>query len=415
MNANQIVARVRELAYIPTTTAFTDQKIIDSVNSEMHLSLTPAILRASGELLTETVDIPLVSGTAGYELPTRTMLSTVRQVCWVDGGGFERPNLVRLELSQVFRYSNVSGDPLAFHLTATQIVLHPTPTTAGYLRLRYSHRMSDLVLDAHLANTESTAVGHVLGRGYPNFPLGCVKLSFITDGWPWIKYDISSGAPLPEATGTPAAVDVTSCLTPHKLYLSDIPSAPVTGDTSLVQLSQGGVGVLDISTATIIVLTNNIAGTVLANGPFPLAVSIFNDGDTTVLRGTGIATSCDFDGMRWILHLSGAGVAGAAADDTIWPTASVIDVTSNIQVGDFLTFAGTSYVPQCPQEWHELLCMQGAARMAMLRKDFGLRQQILEQAVHLERELINASQPRTKQNSKFINAWAGNHRSRYKI
>lgn len=82
--------------------------------------------------------------------------------------------------------------------------------------------------------------------------------------------------------------------------------------------------------------------------------------------------------------------------------------------GDFVTYSDTSYVPQCPREWHELLLLFAAARVCMERKDYGLRDQHLREATSLERELINAAAPRTKQNAKGVSAWRGMSRYRYR-
>ena len=316
MNADEILVRVRDLAYIPTTTAFTDDKILQAINSEMHSTFSAAVVRASGELLTEVVDIPLVVGQEAYAFPKRALASTVRQVTWVDAAGYERPNLLRIELSQIYRYSQIQGYPLAFHLDATSVHVHPTPSSSagGSIRLRYSHRMGDLVSAAVDGAGQSQAVSTVV-----DFVSGSdtVNLTVATNGWP-------SVAP---STGIVPTVDFTSRNAPHKLTGMDFPVLTAVAGNTYIKM----------------------VGTI----------------------GTGLVVA-----------------------------------------GDYMTVAGTSYVPQCPDEWHELLCLFGAARMALQRKDFQLREQLLGLAAGMERELINTSQPRTKQNSKQISSWAGGRRAR---
>jgi len=78
-----------------------------------------------------------------------------------------------------------------------------------------------------------------------------------------------------------------------------------------------------------------------------------------------------------------------------------------ISVGDYLTMPGTSYVPNAPLEWHDLLMYYTAAQLAGLRKDYDLEARRMGQAEAIFAKLLKATQPRTKQNPKVMSAWAG--------
>ena len=80
---------------------------------------------------------------------------------------------------------------------------------------------------------------------------------------------------------------------------------------------------------------------------------------------------------------------------------------AQVAVGDYLTFPGTTYVPNAPLEWHDLLMYYAAAQLASLRKDYDLETRRMGEANVLFAKLLSAAQPRTKQNPKVLSAWAG--------
>lgn len=80
---------------------------------------------------------------------------------------------------------------------------------------------------------------------------------------------------------------------------------------------------------------------------------------------------------------------------------------TDIAIGDILTFPGTAYLPNAPVEWHDLLVLYSAAALAGNRKDYALKDRLLEEARTLLGRLLTMAQPRTKQNPKVLSAWAG--------
>jgi len=86
---------------------------------------------------------------------------------------------------------------------------------------------------------------------------------------------------------------------------------------------------------------------------------------------------------------------------------TTLDLTAKVSSGCYVTATGTTAVPQLPVEYHDLLIYYAAARVAGLRKDSMLKQDLLADAVSIQRELLNQAQPRAKQNSKTISAWRG--------
>jgi hypothetical protein len=321
MNADQIIARVRDLSFLATTSQFTDIKVLDSVNSALVALLGPAMGRTSGELLTEMQDVAFVTGQGAYAFPARSMLNTARVVTWVDSSGNERPPLKRLEPADAYRFAGSTGDPLSFVMSATGITLYPTPQSAGWVRFRYPKKMGSLVTDSLDGSNYHLNVWTIKAVDYL--------------GTPYVL-QVANSSLNPAGVWVGANLDVVSAVNPHKIYM-------------------------------------------MSNG-YSAAVS-----------GAGVNS---------ITMNAISGYATAAA--------------LGIQVGDFITVAGTSYVPQAPDEWHELLILYGAARVAMLRKDYALQDKLMTEASLYWKEVLNAAQPRTKQNAKGISAWRGGYRFRHR-
>lgn len=200
MTADELISRVRDLAFVAATTAWTDQKILDNANAEADSNIVTAILRASGEMLTDYQDIPFVDGQASYDFPARAMLSTARLVTWVDGNGYERARLERIELADMFKFSKSTGEPVAFALDATSIYPVPTPGVTGSLRVRYSRDLGTLVSDT-LASARHNAVGTITTATAGTINTAAALDTFCLNG---------------------SKVDVVQAKSPHKLLIKDL-------------------------------------------------------------------------------------------------------------------------------------------------------------------------------------------------
>ena len=310
MLAQQIVDRVRALAFIPNTTEFSDANLLAEINVAQVEDVVPAIVKVNGEYFTEILDV--TPDTTGYaRLPAAALASTARLITWVDPYGRESKPLNHIEIADISTIQATGyavGQPYAFTLLPDGIQLGGSLEN-GALRVRYSRLPSDLILPT------STGSATVWTLTAPVQDAATVK---------WV----STPTPIGGGSGSPTApLDVTDALSPSRLIVGSCA-------TELIRFSE-------------FVVISPIDGSV---------------GDALAAR---------------------------------------------VLAGSYCTAAGTTYVPQYPKEWHNLLVYFGAALMAYRRKDYSLQASLRQSAQMLQDKLTDVSQPRTKQNPKVISAWRG--------
>lgn len=302
MNSDTFLVNIKDRAAIPPAqVAVTDTKILQAASEELIAYVCPLLDQANEEYFTTSLDTPVVSGTASYDMPTRAASGSLRVLKWVDGAGVEAPNPIpRIELPDIGRYSSLSANfPLGFYFTATQLVILPTPNVTG--------------------------------------------------------------------TTSPLA----SCL---RMYYSRRPNALVTGAGTAVCTV---TGITDtVATCSTVNATNFATGLTVdiisANAPFKMRMmdaAITASNATTITIGAGGMTA--------------AGVA----------------------IGDYITLAQTSYVPQIPLEWHSLLELRTAIRVFAILGDLKGRQEAAAASQEMERKLLAQAAPRSGGNSKKFSAW----------
>ena len=88
----------------------------------------------------------MVSGTASYRMPTRSVGGALRDVVWVDSGGTPQlPPLRQLSSDEPEAIMAQEGTPYAYYLRNYHVVLVPTPNVSGTLRMPYYARPNRLV------------------------------------------------------------------------------------------------------------------------------------------------------------------------------------------------------------------------------------------------------------------------------
>ena len=412
MLAQQIVDRVRALAFIPNTTEFSDANLLAEINVAQVEDVVPAIVKVNGEYFTEILDV--TPDTTGYaRLPAAALASTARLITWVDPYGRESKPLNHIEIADISTIQATGyavGQPYAFTLLPDGIQLGGSLEN-GALRVRYSRLPSDLILPSSSTANEWTTV-----------------VSKDVTGMFWV----AAFTPV-SGTGAPSApLDITDALSPHRLIIGSLRTTSIsetltlsgvtvssanrvyitvngvltqfTGITSgaLLNLQQYNVGISDTATAT------NLAACIAGQGvaPSPLIPSLLG----VTATSNGAVVTINFPTTNFSVVSPGNEITPANAQS--WVIAPVdggagSSLAARVLAGSYATAAGVSVLPQYPKEWHNLLVYFGAALMAYRRKDYSLQASLRQSAQMLQDKLTDVSQPRTKQNPKVISAWRG--------
>ena len=226
--SDDLLVEVRRLGSLPAaggSTGVEDADLFAHADSCIRDTIVPLMLGVREELYERVFDVTVTAGTAPYRINKRAALSRLNTVQWVnsDSSGY---NLLRYEPKQVADLcllTTAQGQPMAYYLEGSRVVLYPAPNGSGTLRVRAFVRPGRLALSAA---TGSKAASAVSGSATTSWVLT------IASGHGWTTstpIDVVSGTPSFEylALDTlPTAADATSITLPGSAFST----APAIGD-----------------------------------------------------------------------------------------------------------------------------------------------------------------------------------------
>jgi hypothetical protein len=139
------------------------------------MALTSEIMQAREEYLNYQDSIPVAAGATQVRIPYRAVNGTLRHVWWEDGTGSRR-RLYGTEIESIENYFTTStGTPDRFYVLGNNIVLLPTPVSAGSLLVAYPFR-PNLLVDATTTQTvaSDTTTSVTLNNMPSNFTNGAL-------------------------------------------------------------------------------------------------------------------------------------------------------------------------------------------------------------------------------------------------
>lgn len=144
--AVDLLADVRRSGMIPTAapTGTTDADLLLQADKEMQTSMVDFVMGVQEEFFLRWIDIPIVPNQPMYRLPRKAMFNRLRSVNIVVGGAINRLPRVTVERLPDYSFQPI-GQPQAFRLEASSVVLVPSPSLAATLRVYYFARPGRLV------------------------------------------------------------------------------------------------------------------------------------------------------------------------------------------------------------------------------------------------------------------------------
>lgn len=149
-----LLASVKRRGMIPSTSeALGQSDYLAIATEELQTYVMDVWLSAAGEYAVNNYDVTIVSGTSSYPVHARSAGEILRQVLILDGSTY-RP-LVRVEPEHQHQYSTSGSLPGGYYFMDDKVVLLPTPSTSGTLRLQYYRRPNSLVTELAVATIGS--------------------------------------------------------------------------------------------------------------------------------------------------------------------------------------------------------------------------------------------------------------------
>jgi len=162
--SDDLITEVRQSGAIPTATALgtLDADILRAADDEMRGVLLPELVRVREEFYERRLDTTIAANAYGMRVPDRAVASALRTVEWLPTSGAAPLKLERLEPERAQWYqsqANPTGNPWAFYMQGSRVMLVPVPQQAGTLRVRFMQRPGRLQLASTCRQITTVAVG----------------------------------------------------------------------------------------------------------------------------------------------------------------------------------------------------------------------------------------------------------------
>lgn len=144
----QLISKIKTGGMIPTSqSTFTDARFLELINREIQTVIVPSIKEVREEYFVSFVDITIIAGQKKYDVPSRAIGSSLRDVLIVNSAGEELRSLPLLDPDQLTSpFNNFIGETReGFHLESNKVVLTEDPNTGEKLRLKFYQRPNQLV------------------------------------------------------------------------------------------------------------------------------------------------------------------------------------------------------------------------------------------------------------------------------
>lgn len=177
--ADELITQVKLRGMIPTSSnTLATADYLSFINDEIQTFIAPLIMSVREEFFVTYADQTIVSGTAAYSIPSRAIGAKLRNVLLLDGSTY-RP-LPRLEVETLAVGSTSPGSIEGYYLEGNNVVLYPTPGSAGTLRLSYFIRPNRVVAStAYTTVNSKTATTVSIGTPSTAFPTAATYYDFI--------------------------------------------------------------------------------------------------------------------------------------------------------------------------------------------------------------------------------------------
>jgi hypothetical protein len=211
LTSDSLITSARVQARIPDgDEPLSNTSLLEYADKATVETILPELRSVREEYWVKREDIPVVSGTARYRIPSRAQGGAIRQIRMVATTGFEY-SFTRISPEHRSVWDGQSGTPRVYILEGDEIVLIPEPNQTGVwtMRVRYYRRPSKLVPLASV-NVISAIAGLNVGRMPPLRPR--LSISFKRNLVSTVADD----------------VDVTGIAGGH--LIASVPNGPAVGD-----------------------------------------------------------------------------------------------------------------------------------------------------------------------------------------
>lgn len=144
----ELISKIKTGGMIPTSQGtFNNARFLEVINRELQTAIVPSIKKVREEYFVNFTDVTIIASQKKYNIPTRAIGSSLRDVTIVSASGEELRSLPLLDPDQLTAPLNsfISSGREGFFLESNKVVLTALPNTGELLRLKFFQRPNQLV------------------------------------------------------------------------------------------------------------------------------------------------------------------------------------------------------------------------------------------------------------------------------
>lgn len=290
--ASYQIAQQKRFGFLPNGSgsggALTTTDLCALMNAELQLYLTALIKSVREDHLEVSEDIAVVAGTASYRINTRAVANSITIILDATASTASPVPLTQTFASAAWR-AGLTGTPSCFELLGPSIVLHPTPTAAGTLRVRYLQRLSRVVAEDAVGLISATAATTVTVSG-------TIPSAFVTGA----VFDFVRGNPPFDNQ----AIDQTGTVSGNTITFSSVPSTVAVGDYLALA---GETPIPQVSPELHPLLSKRVALVVAQAMSSPSAAALATEVETLKAAALVLMTPRVSHGPRPLINFNGPG------------------------------------------------------------------------------------------------------------
>jgi hypothetical protein len=149
----ELLSDIRDRGSLPSADLrFTDAKLLAAATIELRDVIAALLVESQANRMVYLYDRGVTAGLASYGLPSRAVAGRWQSVGWKGSGDSSWTRLRQVHPEDYYLQSDTAkGQPTGFFVRDNALVLVPTPSAAGTLRLPYYMRPNKLVSRSEVA------------------------------------------------------------------------------------------------------------------------------------------------------------------------------------------------------------------------------------------------------------------------
>lgn len=361
LTSTELIRSIRRRAFIPESQeTFTNDDFLEMATEEVNISLMDQIMTARGDYLVYFEDVELTEGNREYDIPARAHGNKLRDAVIVDANGDAVKEVTQITLEEVSDYDGEFAFETrfaSFYIQNNKIILTKSAFVSGdSLRMYFYMRPNKLVQNSRAATVTT-------------------------------KTNIFEQDTVAPKSGSISSISTSSVITSashglttgDKIIITGTDSTPAVDGTYAVTVIDGN----SFSVAETITIAGSSGSWVLAAEVVVLTSTLLPKHFTTSLLYDVVGAVSPNKIKLYDLQPNSIN----NAQKTI--SFRIADVGTNIIVGDYITKAEETIVPNLPTEYHPVLAQMTAVACLEAMQDEQGKQSAERKLIKMQKSVLN--------------------------